>query len=127
MKKSVVSLGLIGVFLLVSNLIFAQDVPPANWDNSAMINQAGSNNSDVTSAPTDTQANTDAAPTPNDVTSNEANANAILPADTQANTDETTPPEDTQANSDTTTPSPDQANTEATSAPADTQANAASQ
>ena len=42
MKKSVIGLVLIGGVLLVSNLIFAQDAPPAGGDNSATTNQADS-------------------------------------------------------------------------------------
>ena len=39
MKKSVISLVLMGCFLLLSNLIFAQNSPPPVVDNSAMTNQ----------------------------------------------------------------------------------------
>ena len=42
MKKTVIGLALIGGFLLVSNLIFAQDTPPAGGDNSTITNQADS-------------------------------------------------------------------------------------
>lgn len=105
MKKSVVSLGLIGGILLITNLIFAQDIPPANVDNST-IDQA-SNDTDVTSNSTDTQANTDA---------------GSMPADTQENTDVTSNPTDTQVNTDAASnPSDTQVNSDAASAPSDTQ------
>jgi hypothetical protein len=42
MKKTVIGLALIGGFLLVSNLIFAQDTPPAGGDNSTTTNQVDS-------------------------------------------------------------------------------------
>jgi len=39
MKKSVISLVLMGCFLLLSNLIFAQNSPPPVGDNSTIANQ----------------------------------------------------------------------------------------
>jgi len=42
MKKSVIGLVLVGGFILVSSLTFAQDMPPAGGDNSTITNQADS-------------------------------------------------------------------------------------
>ena len=116
MKKSVVSLALIGAFLLVSNLIFAQDTP------SAADTQG---NTDVTATPSNTQAyaDTGAMPVDNTVANTDT---GYMPADTQGNADATTVPTDTQENTDAGSMSADntEANTDTGSNPADTQANA---
>jgi len=46
MKKSVIGLVLIGGFLLLSNLTFAQDTQTASGDNSTTTNQADSGTPD---------------------------------------------------------------------------------
>ena len=46
MKRSVIGLALIGGFLLLSNLTFAQDTQPVSGDNSITANQADSGTQD---------------------------------------------------------------------------------
>jgi hypothetical protein len=56
MKKLMVGLVLVGGFLLVSHLTYAQDAQPtAGSDNS--VNQADSNNPSAADIPSDAQAN----------------------------------------------------------------------
>lgn len=58
MKKTVICLVLMGVFVLAVKLVFAQDVKPVNEEDSFTISQDAWANSDALTMP-DTQGNAD--------------------------------------------------------------------